>query len=169
MGRKRQTSVAKSSSTPAETRLLEAFLTATGFGLGAGLFEIRVVIPQWASAPTPKEIGPALERSGHVASGKAFWPFVGVAVLPLTAANLVAAWRCKGPRRSWWLASSATTAAINVATVTYYVPTLHKLMNAEEMPESKVRTMVSWRVRLDYLRLAVGIGAWLAGLRALSK
>ncbi|GDY31746.1 DUF1772 domain-containing protein [Gandjariella thermophila] len=165
----RRTPVPKNSSTSAETRLLEAFLAATGFALGAGLFEIRVVIPQWAAVPTPKELPAAMERSGHVASGKAFWPFVGATVLPLTAANLVAALRCRGPRRPWWLASSATMAATTVATATYYVPTLHRLMAAEELPEEKVRAMVRWRVRLDYVRLAVGIGGWFAGLRALSR
>jgi hypothetical protein len=152
----------------AENRLLIAFLGATGVALGAGLFELRVVIPQWASAPAAGVRG-AMERSGHVASGRVFWPFVGAAVLPLTAANVLAAAWSRAPRRRWWLASSATVAGLCGATAYYYVPALHRLTRAEQMSEDEVRSLVVWRVRLDYVRVAVGAGAWICGLTALSR
>lgn len=148
--------------------LLRALLTATGLALGAGIYESRVVIPQWAARPTPQEIGPALERSGHLASGRRFWPLIGLPIVPLTAANVGQALCSHGPRKPWWLAFSGTIAAACVATAGYFVPALHRLAHAEDLPEEQVRTLVSRRVRLDRLRLAVGGLAWLAGLQALA-
>jgi Na+/melibiose symporter-like transporter len=152
-----------------DTALLAALLAVTGIALGAGGYEARVVIPRWASRPTPEEVGPALESSGHLVSGRVFWPTVGVPIVPLAAANVVAALRSEGPRRPWWLAFSTTIAAGCVATATYYVPALRRLARAESLPEARVRAQVSRRVRLDNLRLAVVAAAWLAGLKALSR
>ncbi|MGH3800486.1 MAG: hypothetical protein ACRDTD_10210 [Pseudonocardiaceae bacterium] len=159
----------RSSSGASDTRLLWALLTLTGLALGAGLYESRVVIPQWAARPTPKEVGPALERSGHLASGREFWPLVGVPIVPLAVANVRQALRSEGPRRPWWLAFSTTIAVACVATAGYFVPALHQLAHAEDLPEARVRTLVSRRVRLDHLRMAVGAVAWLAGLKALAQ
>lgn len=152
-----------------ENGLLQSFLAVTGLALGAGVFELRVIIPQWAAEPTAEDIAEAIEQSGHAASGKRFWALVGPLVLPLTAANLVAALRSSGPHRGWWLASSATMAGLSVATATYYVPTLHKLQQPGAIPEAEVRAVAKRRVDLDYVRIAVGVGAWFAGLRALAK
>ncbi|HYS38613.1 MAG TPA: hypothetical protein VEO01_23590 [Pseudonocardiaceae bacterium] len=152
-----------------DTPLLVALLAVTGVALGAGVYESRVVIPQWAAKPTPGEIGPAMERSGHLASGRVFWPLVGAPIVPLAAVNLRAALRSSGPRRPWWLAFSATIAAGCVATAGYFVPELHRLARAEQLPEARVRTLVSRRVRLDRLRMVVVAAAWLTGLKALSQ
>jgi hypothetical protein len=152
-----------------EARLMRPFLAVTGIALGAGLFEMRVVIPQWASVTEAKEVRPAMERSGHVASGTRFWQLVGPAVPPLTIANLYAALGSSGPRRRWWLASSGTIAGVAAATAAYYVPALHNLRdNAENLPDEQVRRLIKQRVGLDYVRLGVLTAAWLAGLKALS-
>ncbi|HEY6424897.1 MAG TPA: hypothetical protein VIY28_17000 [Pseudonocardiaceae bacterium] len=149
--------------------LLAAFLTVTGLHLGAGLYEARVVIPQWAAVPTPAEVGPALHSSGHLTSGRVFWPYTGVPILLLTTANLRAAWRSEPPRRNWWLAASTTAAAASLATLGYFIPTLHQLTRAQTLPEPSVRALASQWVRLDRLRLTLGLGGWLAGLTALSQ
>lgn len=151
-----------------DTRLLRALLAVTGLHFGGGLYEARVVIPKWAAVPTPSEVGPALEQSGHVASGRVFWPYTGVPLMVLTAANLPAAWRCRDARRPWWLAYVGTMAAGSVVTVGFFVPTIRRLSNAEDMPEATVRTLVRRWVRFDRVRLTLGIAGWVAGLTALS-
>lgn len=168
MSLSQQESSRRGFATATENGLLQSFLAVSGLALGAGIFELRVVIPQWSDERTAKEIAEAMERSGHVASGPKFWAVVGPLVLPLTAANLVAALRSSGPRRGWWLGSSATMAGIAAATAAYYVPTLHRLGSAT-IPDDEVRAVARRRVRLDYVRVAVGVGAWFAGLKALSK
>lgn len=157
--------------TPVSTEnvLLQAFLAVTGLALGAGIFELRVIIPQWASQRTATAMAEAMERSGHVASGKKFWALVGPLVLPLTVVNLAAAARSSGARRRWWLGSSTTMAGISVATATYYVPTLHDLRSPGAIPDDKVLATARRRVRLDYVRVVVGVGAWFAGAKALAS
>jgi Domain of unknown function (DUF1772) len=169
MGRSETRSTRRGLAVAAENGLLQSFLAVTGLALGAGLFELRVIIPQWAGKRTGKEIADAMEQSGHAISGKKFWALVGPLVLPLTAANLAAALRSSGARRRWWLGSSATMAGIAVATATYYVPTLHKLQEVGAIPDTEVEAVAKQRVRLDYVRVVVGVAAWFAGLRALSK
>lgn len=162
-------SAQKSIRARAENGLLQGFLAVTGLALGAGIFELRVIIPQWADKQTGKELAAAMERSGHVASGKRFWALVGPLMLPLTVGNVVAALRSSGPRKRWWLGSSATMACVSVATATYYVPSLHKLRDSADLPDEEVRALAKQRVALDYVRVAVGVTAWFAGLKALAK
>ncbi len=66
--------------------LLWLFVLNLGITLGAGLYEMRVVVPLWASAP-PASIG-------HPDSGRRFWAFVTTGPLTLLClANLYYAWR----------------------------------------------------------------------------
>lgn len=152
-----------------ENRLLRPFLVVSGIVVGAGWFEMRVVIPQWSTASNAKEVAEALERSGHLASGKRFWKLLGPAALPLTAVNLYAALGSEGPRRRPWLFSAGTAAAMSVATATYFAPELHKLSEAHDLEDSEVRERIRRRVRLDQVRLGALTAAWWAGLRALSR
>jgi hypothetical protein len=152
-----------------DTPLLVALLTATGVAVGAGIYESRVVIPRWSSRATPEDIGPALNSSGHMLSGQAFWPLVAAPAVPLAAANTVQALRSSGRRRPWWFAFSATMATTCVATAAYFVPELHRLSRAGDLSEAEVARRASRRVRLDNVRLAVLVSAWLLGLTALSQ
>lgn len=152
-----------------ETRLMRPFLAATGIVVGAGLFETRVVIPQWASASNAAEVEAALERSGHIASGTRFWALLVPAVVPLTVANLYAALRSEDPRRGWWVASAGTMTAVSIATAGYYVPELRRLRHARDLADEQLRSKIKWRVRLDHVRLGVLVAAWFAGLKALSR
>ena len=77
-----------------ESILLWLFVINLGIAFGAGLYEARVVIPQWANLP-PKD---------WPNTGLLFWVYVTTVPLTLlTFANLFAAWLDKGGRRKWWL------------------------------------------------------------------
>ena len=73
--------------------LLWLFVIDLGIAFGAGLYESRVVIPRWENIPPQTWPNTGLE----------FWVYVTTVLLTLlTLANLVAAWRDRGPRRYWW-------------------------------------------------------------------
>ena len=147
--------------------LLWLLVIWVGIQLGGGLYEKRVVVPQWSSAP-PSEIGAAITRSGQEASALRFWAFVSPPVVLLALANGVAAWQSHAGHRPWWLAASALVALYTAFTYAYFVPTMLRLWKAEQLAPAKVQTMVFWWTHLNYLRLAMGIGAWLTALKALA-
>ena len=67
--------------------LLSMFVIDLGIAFGAGIYEDRVVVPQWED--TPPETWPN--------TGLRFWVYVTTVPLTLvTIANLVAAWRDQG-------------------------------------------------------------------------
>jgi anthrone oxygenase-like protein len=140
--------------------LLWLFGLDLGISLGAGIYEGRIVVPEWEN--TPPQAWPN--------TGLKFWAFVTTGPLSLlTLASLVAAWREQGPRRYWWLGAVAITIAERSATFSYFIPTIMRLMGTEDLPEAEVKaTLSQWR-RLNYGRHVLTLGAWLAALKALSS
>jgi hypothetical protein len=140
--------------------LLWLFGLDLGMAFGAGIYESRVVIPQWED--TPPQTWPN--------TGLKFWAFVTTVPLTLlTLASLVAAWQDQRPRRYWWLGASAISVAERSATFSYFIPTMIRLMGAEDLPEAEVKAALSqWR-RRNYVRHVLTLAAWLAALKALSS
>ncbi len=140
--------------------LLWLFGLVLGISFGAGIYEGRIVVPQWEN--TPPQTWPN--------TGLKFWAYVTTVPLTLlTLASLVAAWRDQGPRRYWWLGSVAITTAERSATFSYFIPTMIRLMGTEDLPEAEVKAMLSqWR-RRNYGRHVLTLGAWLAAMKALSS
>ena len=86
----------------------------------------------------------------------------------LTFASLMAAWWTPSVVRNWWLAAAVAALIDRVMTLTYFIPTMIKLMGGEAFEQSKtVAGALQW-VRLGYIRHAATLAAWLAALRALS-
>jgi hypothetical protein len=140
--------------------LLWLFGLDLGIAFGAGIYEGRIVVPQWED--TPPQSWPN--------TGLKFWAFVTTVPLTLlTLASLVAAWRDQGPRRYWWLGAVAITVAERSATFSYFIPTMIQLMGTEDLPEAEVKAALSqWR-RRNYGRHVLTLAAWLAALKALSS
>ena len=140
--------------------LLWLFGLDLGIAFGAGIYEGRIVVPQWEN--TPPQTWPN--------TGLKFWAYVTTVPLTLlTLASLVAAWRDQGQRRYWWLGSVAITTAERSATFSYFIPTMIRLMGTEDLPEAEVKAMLSqWR-RRNYGRHVLTLGAWLAAMKALSS
>jgi hypothetical protein len=90
--------------------LLWLFVINLGIAFGAGLYEARVVIPQWANLP-PRT---------WPNTGILFWVYVTTIPLTLlTVANLFAAWLEPSPKRKWWLWAAVTIVLERVATFAY--------------------------------------------------
>ena len=139
--------------------LLWLFVINLGIAFGAGIYESRVVVPRWQNIPPQTWPNTGLE----------FWVYVTTVPLTLlTLANLVAAWRDRGPRRYWWLGAVAITVAERSVTFSYFIPTVIRLMGTEDLPEAEVKAALSQWLFLDYGRHVLTLAAWLAALKALS-
>ena len=140
--------------------LLWLFGLVLGISFGAGIYEGRIIVPQWEN--TAPEMWPN--------TGLKFWAYVTTGPLTLlTLASLVAAWRDQGPRRYWWLGAVAIAIAERSVTFSYFIPTMIRLMGTEDLPEAEVTaTLSQWR-RRNYGRHVLTLAAWLAAMKALSS
>lgn len=141
--------------------LLWLFVMNLGIASGAGLYEARIIVPQWVSSPS-------IYRWPD--TGRKFWAFVTTVPLTLlTIANLAAAWQSQGAIRAWWLGAVAAVIVERIITFMYFIPTGLKLQRRDEtIPESKLKAMVSQWAHLNYVRLAIALAAWVAALKAFS-
>jgi hypothetical protein len=139
--------------------VLWLFVVNLGIAFGAGVYEARVVIPQWLDLP-PKE---------WPNTGVLFWVYVTTVPLTvLTILNAVAAWLTQGPRRSWHLAAVSVVIAERLATFSYFIPTMVRLMGSEGMAEADVRATLSQWLLMTHGRHLLTLTGWLFGLKALS-
>jgi hypothetical protein len=86
----------------------------------------------------------------------------------LTILNAVAAWLTQGPRRPWHLAAVSVVIVERLATFSYFIPTMVRLMGSEGMAEADVRTTLSQWLLMDQGRHLLTLVGWLLGLKALS-
>ena len=93
------------------TLVLWLFVINLGIAFGAGLYESRIVVPQWLS-PSPESgyrWNAAAARQAN--TGLRFWVYVTTVPLTLlTFASLAAAWWMQDAVRSWWLGSDCGSA-----------------------------------------------------------
>jgi hypothetical protein len=149
--------------------VLWSFAIALGIALGAGLYESRIVVPQWL---------PYTEESGHrwdaaaareANTGLRFWVYVTTVPLTLlTLASLVAPFWIQGEARSWWLGAVLAALLERGMTFAYFIPTMLRLMGDGAIdPSDAVATALQW-AHLGYIRHATTLAAWIAALKALT-
>jgi hypothetical protein len=149
--------------------LLWLFVINLGIVFGAGLYEARIEFPQWLIYSVQDGYSWSAEAARQANTGVRFWIYVTTVPLTLlTLANLVVAWRARGPIRLWWLGASLAAVVDRVFTFSYFVPTMVKLINNENMPQARaVVTAVRWG-QLNYLRHVIVLVAWLLALKTFS-
>jgi hypothetical protein len=149
--------------------VLWLFVIDLAIALGAGLYESRIVVPQWL---------PYSEESGHrwdadaareANSGLRFWVYATTVPLTLlTLASLVASFGIQGEARGWWLGAALAALLERGMTFAYFIPTMLRLMGGEGIPPSQaVTTALQWAY-LGYFRHGVTFVAFVAALKALS-
>ncbi|MGI5862905.1 MAG: DUF1772 domain-containing protein [Myxococcales bacterium] len=146
--------------------LLWLLVIDLGMALGAGLFESRIVVPDWIVS-VDSGVAFNADAARHDDTGRRFW--VAVTTVPLTLltlANLLVAWRATGRTRKWWLGAALIALAERIFTFSYFIPTMVRLMEAPA-PQELGSEMARW-AQLDYLRHAVVLAALLAALGAFS-
>jgi hypothetical protein len=139
--------------------ILWLFVIDLGIAFGAGIYETRVVIPQWEHIP-PRE---------WPNTGLMFWVYVTTVPLSLiTIASLIAAWLTEGPMRFWFLVAVCIIIGERLATFTYFIPTMVGLMGTEGSAGADVQATLSQWLFVNNGRHILTLSGWLAALRALS-
>ena len=149
--------------------LLSLFVVNLGIVLGAGLYESRIIIPQWMGTPPESVYRWNAEAARRPEPGRDFWAFVTTVPLTLlTLANLMAAWRVRGAMRVWWLGAAMSIVVERILTFLYFIPRALKLQHAETLSEAEVVAVASQWPKLNYVRHAFTLAGWLAALKAFS-
>jgi|SRR5437588_5664690 len=150
--------------------LLWLFVINHGIAFGAGLYEQRIIWPQWFSrSDSGIRVNSAAMWSTD--TGRKFWlPVTTVPLTLLTLASLAAAWQSQSPRYQWWLGAAVITLLERIGTLSYIIPTALQLMREREdaLPAAKAGVMASQWMALNRVRATLALIAWLAALRALS-
>ena len=147
--------------------LLWLFVIFLGITVGAGIYERRITVPRWLSSSegSGRHWNAAAARQDD--PGRRFWVFVTTLPLSLlTVASLIIAWRAPDPLRGWWLAAAILALGDRIFTFSYFIPTMIGLMRESDSSESVMRAS-RW-AKLNYLRLAIALAAWLTALNAFS-
>jgi len=146
--------------------LLWLFILYLGTAFGAGVYEARVVIPQWTPVPAGGVPHWDAEAARRTDPDHRFWAFLTTVPLTLlTVANLVAAWYSASPRRELWLGAVAVVVIERIATFAYFMPTMDRLQNHGLRP-SQVDTTASRWISLHHVRTGIYLAAWIAALYA---
>jgi hypothetical protein len=147
---------------------LSLFIFSVSIGIGAGLYETRVVYPNWTLDPNPQTLGAKLISSGQAGAGRRFWPFVSPASMLLALFNLYLAWQQTGSLRNIWFASAMVIVVKSIATYSYFAPTMmRRIERAEKMDGSILRQTVRIWAALSPLRVIAELFAWTSGIWAL--
>jgi hypothetical protein len=149
--------------------LLLLFIINLGTAFGAGLYETKIILPRWfpKAATSGYSINVAVMQQTDV--GRSFWAFVTTGPLTLlTLANLVVAWQSPIPQHDWWLAATLLTLVERLGTFTFFIPTAIRFQNADTRPVVNMSRKVQTWIRLNYVRLALNLLAWLLALKALA-
>jgi hypothetical protein len=147
------------------TVLLWLLVINLGIALGAGVYESRIVVPDWLVVDAVRQWNPDAALQDD--TGRRFW--VAVTTVPLTLltlANLVAAWRAPRRLRRWWLATASIAFVDRAFTLGYFVPTMVRLMRAESTQET-LSAALQW-TQLNHLRHVIVLAALLGALRTFS-
>jgi hypothetical protein len=138
--------------------LLWLFVINLGIAFGAGLYETRVVIPQWANLP-PKD---------WPNTGLLFWVYVTTVPLTLlTLANLIAAWLDEGGRRKWWLGAVVIVFAERITTFSYFIPAMLNLTSSD-LTHAEIAARLSQWLLFNHARHLLTLAGWLMALKAIS-
>ncbi len=150
--------------------LLWLFIINLGIAFGAGLYEARIMLPQWFfKKHGESKFSVNTEAMRKTDTGKNFWGMVTTLPLTLlTVANLVVAWNSTGLKHDWWLAAGLIMLIERMGTLFYFIPTAIKLMFAENLSPSKVASLVSVWMKLNHVRNILMLLGWLAALKALT-
>ena len=138
--------------------LLWLFVINLGIASGAGLYEARVVIPQWANL-SPKD---------WPNTGLLFWVYATTVPLTLLAlANLITAWLDEGGRRKWWLGAVFIILIERITTSSYFIPAMLTLTSSD-LPHAEIAARLSQWLLFNHARHLLTLGAWLMALKAMS-
>ena len=149
--------------------LLVLFVAAQGVALGAGMYEQRIVVPQWFGRDANGDPYLREEAMRAADTGRRFWGFVTTGPLTLLVLiSIVAAVRTPGPAQAWWLGSAVIALLERCATLGYFITTAIRLMRAQHpVPSALAVEALQWG-NFNRLRIALSAVAYVLGMLALA-
>jgi hypothetical protein len=156
-------------SRPIAKLLLWLFVINLGIAFGAGLYESRIVVPQWLEALPEGEYQWNAAAARQADTGLRFWVYVTTVPLTLLSiTNLIVAWRARGSLRRWWLTASVTALLDRMFTFSYFIPTMYGLITDASLPLPQATALALQWVKWNHFRHLIVLVAWLTALKALS-
>jgi len=147
--------------------VLWLFVINLGIAFGAGLYESRIVIPQWLRYSVESGYQWDADAAREANTGLRFWVYATTVPLTLlTLLSLGAAFWFQGGVRGWWLGAALAALVDRSMTFAYFIPTMLRLTGDERISQPQAAaTALQW-VRLGHVRHAATLVAWLAALKA---
>ena len=150
--------------------VLWLFILSLGLDFGGGIYELRVLGPEWSRALIDHV--PAAEAFVRMSpsAGTRFWIFVAPAVAILAVALLVTGRKSASQHRRWRRIAGGVELFVVLTTFAYFAPTITTLLAPGHggLPLEAVAAKARLWFALNGGRAALSLGAWLAALRALS-
>ncbi len=138
-----------------------------GIAFGAGLYESRIVVPQWFIALPGAAYQWNAEAARQANVGLEFWIFVSTIPLTvLTLVNLFLAFRSRGRVRRYWMVAASVALVERLLTFLYFIPTMVRLMSGDLPAVEAVAVAQQW-VHFNTLRHVIVLVAWLGSLKVL--
>lgn len=142
------------------------FVILLGITFGAGIYEARIVVPDWVQT---SEMFWNAEAANHSNTGIRFWVYItSIPLTILTIASIFFAIKSKGPLKKWWGIASGAALVDRIMTFGYFVPTMISLMeHGNSYEEEIVNSAIFW-ASINHVRHAVVLIAWIAAMKAFS-
>lgn len=140
------------------------FVIILGITFGAGLYEARIVVPEWIN--TTEAIWNA-DAANNSNTGLRFWVFVtSIPLTLLTILSIVFALKSQGELRKWWGIATIATLVDRIMTFAYFVPAMISLMEYGNSSEEEIVHSAMFWADFNYVRIAFVFIAWLAAMKA---
>jgi len=146
------------------------FVIGSGFILGAGLYEMLVVVPFWAgNAPQSLMDGNPFLRV-PIRAGQVFWPVITPAIGTIALAAFLTSFGMPQKEMIWRLAGTGLFLVMTIVTLAYLRPSIINMVvhHGEGRSGDALAASAKMWVSLNLLRIA-GVAASLGmGVRALT-
>lgn len=150
--------------------LLFLFVLNLGTAFGAGLYEMRIVLPLWFRRSADGRYAINHRAMQQMDVGRKFWGMVTTLPLTLlTLASVFVAWQWQGPVHGWWLAATAVVLIERVGTFAFFIPTAIRMASSDVKPLEDVDGVVKRWVWLNYVRNLLTIVGFGLGLLAVGS
>lgn len=152
--------------------VLVLFAMNLGIGFGAGLYELRIVFPQWLETTTAADGSKKKVWNTDAVLrfdvGKRFWAFIGTG--PLTLLTLTSAYmapKVGNPSSQFWLMAVTITIIERMMTFTYFIPTMISLGSQPGVvSDPKVIEKAERWGKMNFVRLGLSFAGWFLAMQA---
>jgi hypothetical protein len=144
----------------------------TGIEIGARIYEMRVLVPLWASAPPGTVRAYAAVRSAYASyvpyPDEQFWSITTPALLFVSLVVFFLGFVSTDKTRLLRIVASGLIFLLLLASYIFFTPTFARL-NDRSVPYDEVTRLVQLWVSFNWGRIALLLAAWFVSIRVLAK